>query len=1060
MINFYGLLKNVFKTLFIFSFQLIVLSSFAQQYEWAKKLGNTGPSETSSSIFARNGNLFATGSFLGTVDFDLGINIANITSQNLSTSDAFFAKYDSDGNYIWAKSIGGIYSTGMSIGIADCYIDQNDNIYLIGAISHGTFDFDPNAGVANIVAGSTTAFFAKYDANGNYLWVKTFYNALGRDITVDNNSNILITGNFSGYLDFDPSSNTAILNSNNGIIFFAKYDNNGNYIWAKNIVTSSWYYGAYTRIGVDLSGDVFLFSGFSGFLDFDPPTATTSINSNGNEDLFLSKYDSNGGFLWVRQIGGTTPDVSGDLEIDALGNPVITGMSSAIFGTTGVSVGSIAKWFIAKYNTNGIYQWGNGFSTGGASYLPKLSLDSQNDIYVFGANSGSVDYDPSLTETYNLSGSAFFAKYTATGSIAWAKSIVVGARDISVDANKNVFLTGTFANTTDFNAGTDTANMTSIGSSDVFIAKYNPCLPITVNSSASICQGGTYVINSQFQTTSGIYTQRFNTKLGCDSVVTLTLTVNPLPTITITASSNAVCIGNNVSLTASGANTYLWTGGITNGINFSPTSTQTFTVTATDSNACVKTATKQIVVNPLPNATTSSISNTKCSGSCNGTATVVSVSGGQPPYTYQWDINTGNQTSAIATNLCKGTYSVQINDANNCSVTKVVEISSNTIANANIYLTNLAAVSQTNVSPAFAAYYSYNLPLSITPPSSNPRNFVDPGKRVRFKVECTNQKINGQSIVSGLCKVRTNSPYITVIDSTSALNNVGWNNTTWSSDEFEIEIAPNTPSGINAYIDFVVIENNMEYATTCIAIPIRPLDYSPTTSTTIDDDDNPDSHGNDNDICEPNEVIEFYPWLNNVSSLNAEYVRGRFENLDNLSYVNIWNNKAGVGTTVYDATWWNYAFAKPQTINSNSINTTPEYDFVFDYANANTVNNFKLYMVMAGGFNLFSGNGLSLVQWTLPFTFNSTGATGIDSELKIKEYLIVYPNPTNDFVTVENINHKSTMPYNIINSIGKTVLVGQLVDEKSIIDIRNLTSGIYFLQIGGAGKQSFKLIKK
>ncbi|MCF8429829.1 MAG: FG-GAP-like repeat-containing protein [Bacteroidia bacterium] len=368
--------------------------------------------------------------------------------------------------------------------------------------------------------------------------------------------------------------------------------------------------------------------------------------------------------------------------------------------------------------------------------------------------------------------------------------------------------------------------------------------------------------------------------------------------------------------------------------------------------------------------------NTKCSGKFNGTAEV-NVLTGTSPYTYLWDSFANNQRTQTAIGLSHGFYQVKITDANGCtsndSIPRVAGVDLTPQTNPNIYLTNLAAIDQTKLSPAFASFYSYNLPTTINANPANPRNFVDAGKKARFKVECTNQKANGQSIVSGICKVRSNSPYIKITDSSSALNNIGWSNKAWSADEFEIDIDPKTPPGQSVYIDFVVQENGQDYATTCISIPVSPLVYSTTTSATIDDDNNPDSKGNDNDICDPNETIEFYPWLDNITALNAEYVRGRFENLDNHSFIKIWNDTQGVNTRVFDATWWNYSFAKPQTINFMSTNTTPEYDFVFDYKNNAKSGDFKLYMVMAGGFKLFNGDALSLVQWSLPFNFSGNG---------------------------------------------------------------------------------------
>ncbi|MDZ4667241.1 MAG: T9SS type A sorting domain-containing protein, partial [bacterium] len=548
---------------------------------------------------------------------------------------------------------------------------------------------------------------------------------------------------------------------------------------------------------------------------------------------------------------------------------------------------------------------------------------------------------------------------------------------------------------------------------------------------------------------------------GCKKTATIAITVNPLPIVIANATAIKVCIGDTITLTGGGADSYTWTGGVINGVQFvPPVGIINYTVTGTDLNGCTNTASKNITTNPLP-AVEAILANdiTKCSGICNATATIINITGGQSPYSILWDAKAKNQTTLTASFLCQGNYSVVIKDANLCSITEKAQINIATISDPNVYLTNLAAIDQVNISPSFAAFYTYSLPATINPNSTNPRNFVDPGKKARFKVECTNQKGNGQSIVSGICKVRSNNPYITITDSSSALNNIGWNNKAWSADEFEIDIDPNTPPGTNAYIDFVVQENGQDYSTTCISIPITPLVYSTTTPSTIDDDSNPDSQGNDNDICEPGEIIEFYPWLDNVSTLNAEYVRGRFENLENLSFVDIWNNVQGTNTTVFDAGWWNFSFAKPQIINSNSFNTTPEYDFVFKYNNSNIINKFKLYMVMAGGFKLFSGNALSLVQWSLPFTFLGTSSTSIGSELGKTDYLNVYPNPTNDIITIENKGANLVSTYVILDALGKQILSGKLIGESTTIDINQLSSGIYLLQVGETEKWCYKLIK-
>jgi hypothetical protein len=138
------------------------------------------------------------------------------------------------------------------------------------------------------------------------------------------------------------------------------------------------------------------------------------------------------------------------------------------------------------------------------------------------------------------------------------------------------------------NAGCDgTATMSNVLNMTYSI---NPSVipPIVGNAITGLCAGTTYTITGTSSVT------------GCTSTTTLTISSNPLPTVTANASATTVCAGNTVTLTGGGANTYTWTGGITNGISFVPTSTTTYTVTGTDVNGCTNTATKTITVNALP----------------------------------------------------------------------------------------------------------------------------------------------------------------------------------------------------------------------------------------------------------------------------------------------------------------------------------------------------------------------------------------------------------------------------------------------------------------------------
>jgi hypothetical protein len=130
---------------------------------------------------------------------------------------------------------------------------------------------------------------------------------------------------------------------------------------------------------------------------------------------------------------------------------------------------------------------------------------------------------------------------------------------------------------------------------------------------------------------------------------------------------------------------------------------------------------------------------------------------------------------------------------------------------------------------------------------------------------------------------------------------------------------------------------------------------------------------------------------------------------------------------------------------------TPEFDFVFDYNNPNIVNNFKLYMVMAGGFKLFSGNALSLVQWSLPYTFND-GALSTSDFFK-NDNLIIYPNPVTTTIKINNSDALLGNFYSIIDISGRAVAKGILATNS--IDVSKLSKGVYVIRIGKDFKSKF-----
>jgi len=277
-------------------------------YVWAKKIGGSSGDVIYSIVFDSSGNIYTTGYFGGTVDFDPGAGTANLSSIS-GSADAFISKLDSNGDYVWAKSIGG---SSSDYGY-DINVDSSGNIYTTGFFS-GTADFDPGAGTANLTSGgSDDMFMSRLDSACNDGWGKRNVSSYGDRIysnILDSSGNIYTTGYFGGTADFDPGAGTANLTSGGSISsFISKLDSSGNYVWAKIISGSGGGVSLYGYgIALDSSNNIYTTGFFSGTADFDPGAGTANLTSAGSWDIFISKLDFLGNFVWAKRIGWSGSD--------------------------------------------------------------------------------------------------------------------------------------------------------------------------------------------------------------------------------------------------------------------------------------------------------------------------------------------------------------------------------------------------------------------------------------------------------------------------------------------------------------------------------------------------------------------------------------------------------------------------------------------------------------------------------------------------------------------------------------------------------------------------------
>ena len=438
---------------------LIAILANAQlpKFDWAKNMGGLSYDFGYSISTDSRGNIYTTGSFNGTADFDPDNNFVELTS---FSSDVFISKLDASGNYIWVKQLGGAQNTYNDYGIA-VVIDLAGNIFTTGGFV-GTGDFDPGIGIANLTsAGKGDIFISKLDSNGNFVWAKqlggnSFDNVAS--MVLDEIGNIYITGSFNGTGDFDPDTSKIfnIKSTGDADIFISKLDSAGNFVWAKQIGGVS--LDIVNSITVDKSGNVYTTGSFEGKSDFDPGIGTHFFTPTGS-DIFISKLGASGNFVWAKQMGGPLHESGNSIGTDKWSNIYITGtfQGTADFNPATVisnliSVGN-EDIFILKLNSAGDFIWVK--QMGGNLYDNALcvKIDSSGFVYVTGNFQGTADFNPSLSEKLNFTSigldDIFISKLDTQGNFVWAKSMGGTLNEIgnaiTIDKSGNIYTTGFFS---------------------------------------------------------------------------------------------------------------------------------------------------------------------------------------------------------------------------------------------------------------------------------------------------------------------------------------------------------------------------------------------------------------------------------------------------------------------------------------------------------------------------------------------------------------------------------------------------------------------------------------
>ncbi len=422
-------MKTITKTMLLLPMLFLSVIANAQEYYGTTTYGDSSLDLAYHSAMDSNGNVYTAGIYSGT------ITIGNSITHAGGSADGFLAKYDNDGNPVWVKSFEGT-ATNVAIDVA---VDNDDNIYLTGYFQGSganSFDADPGPDVYLLSQPSPflsrDCFIIKLDSNGDFVWAKQVSNTAGfnvnedsRSIEVDSDGNVYVGGSFV-FADFDPDPNNAveILSTNGGSSpdgFLLKLDNDGNFVWVKTFGSTG--IVEILDIEFDENEDLLVGGRFRNTVDLDPNAGTAEFTSNGNDDIFMGKLSKDGDYIWGQAFGGTGLDKFNKIKI-----------------------------------------------------LP-------SGVYVGGRFSDAVDLDPTAGEnifTSNGSGDAFLSKFDTDGNYDY--SYVLGGEatdaenfyDITEGVNGNLYATGSFNGTTDFDNSAAEAITISNGKTDNFLLELTP----------------------------------------------------------------------------------------------------------------------------------------------------------------------------------------------------------------------------------------------------------------------------------------------------------------------------------------------------------------------------------------------------------------------------------------------------------------------------------------------------------------------------------------------------------------------------------------------------------
>ncbi|MFK7787618.1 MAG: T9SS type A sorting domain-containing protein [Crocinitomicaceae bacterium] len=354
----------------------------------------------------------------------------------------------------WVQiAIGNSFSESTSIDI-----DNESNYYHCGKIgNNGQTDFSLSDSSSQFNHG----YIAKMSANGEFLWGKTFigtnnlyHTPYMKEIKVLHSGDIICIAEFTGTIDFDPSQDTFELSASGGTnAVILKFTSDGDFVWAKQIKGSNntSISNCYVRgLDIDQDDNIYISGQYMGRFDFDPgPDSTILVTSTNmiSRAGYLLKLNNDGEFQWVNDLNGPGDDDLLGVAVDLNNDLITTGYFYDSIRLISIYLDTVltSDWFpvyhklIIKYDSDGEALWIRRIATANLN-VKEISIDAQNNFTLVGSFQNKMWFEPPVDTLYAQGGSdGFIANFNENGDVNWAHSIGGITSDIitSVEHREN-----------------------------------------------------------------------------------------------------------------------------------------------------------------------------------------------------------------------------------------------------------------------------------------------------------------------------------------------------------------------------------------------------------------------------------------------------------------------------------------------------------------------------------------------------------------------------------------------------------------------------------------------